>query len=195
MGYLQTIRYKPIASTSSFYVASSGCTRKVFENSILWRKICPRRRASAPASRNLPFHTPQPAQNRTGIPSSCGREKRAVRYGGGPHGYVLRLRQLNQPHATAAAQSATRYGGGPHGYVLRRRQPKQPRATAAARTATCCGGNSIIHALRRRQPTQKRGRCQSNGPAQTMRYISLRKRFLISSTLASRGLPGAQASA
>lgn len=166
MGYLQTIRYRTIASTSSFHVASSGCTRKVFENSILWRKICPRRRASAPASRNLPFHTPQPAQNRTGIPSSRGREKRAVRY-----------------------------GGNPHGHVLRRRQPKQPRATAAARTATCYGGNSIIHALRRRQPTQKRGRCQSNGPAQTMRYISLRKRFLISSTLASRGLPGAQASA
>ena len=138
---------------------------------------------------------PQPAQNRTVIPSSRGREKRATRYGGGPHGHSPRLRQLNQPRATAAAQSATRYGGGPHGHVLRRRQPKQPRATAAARTATCYGGNSIIHALRRRQPTQKRGRCQSNGPAQTMRYISVRKRFLISSTLASRGLPGAQASA
>lgn len=166
MGYLQTIRYRTIASTSSFHVASSGCTRKVFENSILWRKICPRRRASAPVSRNLPSHTPQPAQNRTGIPSSCGREKRATRYGGGPHGHSPRLWQLNQPRATAATQSAT-----------------------------CYGGNSIIHALRRRQPTQKRGRCQSNGPAQTMRYISLRKRFLISSTLASRGLPGAQASA
>lgn len=101
----------------------------------------------------------------------------------------------NEPCATAASCTTTRYGGGPHGYVLRRRQPKQPRATAAARTATCYGGNSIIHALRRQQPTQKRGRCQSNGPAQTMRYISLRKRFLISSTLASRGLPGAQASA
>ncbi len=108
---------------------------------------------------------------------------------------ALRRRPARPLATPAAAQSATRYGGGPHGYVLRRRQPKQPRATAAARTATCCGGNSIIHALRRRQPTQKRGRCQSNGPAQTMRYISLRKRFLISSTLASRGLPGAQASA
>lgn len=109
--------------------------------------------------------------------------------------HALRRRPARPLSTPAAAQSATRYGGGPHGYVLRRRQPKQPRATAAARTATCYGGNSIIHALRRQQPTQKRGRCQSNGPAQTMRYISLRKRFLISSTLASRGLPGAQASA
>lgn len=108
---------------------------------------------------------------------------------------ALRRRPARQRATPAVAQSVTRYSGNPHGYVLRRRQPKQPRATAAARTATCYGGNSIIHALRRRQPTQKRGRCQSNGPAQTMRYISLRKRFLISSTLASRGLPGAQASA
>lgn len=108
---------------------------------------------------------------------------------------ALRRRPARPLATPAATQSATRYGGSPHGYVLRRRQPKQPRATAAARTATCYGGNSIIHALRRQQPTQKRSRCQSNGPAQTMRYISLRKRFLISSTLASRGLPGAQASA
>ncbi len=175
MGYLQTIRYRTIASTSSFHVASSGCTRKVFENSILWRKICPRRRASAPASRNLPFHTPNPHKIGRAFHPAAGAR--------------------NEPCATAASCTTTRYGGGPHGYVLRRRQPKQPRATAAARTVTCYGGNSIIHALRRRQPTQKRGRCQSNGPAQTMRYISLRKRFLISSTLASRGLPGAQASA
>ena len=90
---------------------------------------------------------PQPAHNRTGIPSSRGSKKRAVRYGGGPHSHAPRRRQLNQP------------------------------------------------VLRQRQPTQKRGRCQSNGPDQTMRYISLRKRFLISSTLASRGLPGAHASA
>lgn len=108
---------------------------------------------------------------------------------------ALRRRPARPLATPAAAQSATRYGGNPHGHVLRRRQPKQPRATAAARTATCYGGNSIIHALRRQQPTQKRGCCQSNGPAQTMRYISLRKRFLISSRLASRGLPGAQASA
>lgn len=107
---------------------------------------------------------------------------------------ALRRRPARPLATPAAVQSATRYGGSSISHALRRR-PARLCATAAARTATCYGGNSIIHALRRRQPTQKRGRCQSNGPAQTMRYISLRKRFLISSTLASRGLPGAQASA
>lgn len=186
MGYLQTIRYRTIASTSSFHVASSGCTRKVFKNSILWRKICPRRRTSAPVSRNLPSHTPQPAQNRTGIPSSRGREKRAVRYGGGPHGHSPRLRQLNQPRATAAARTAMCYAGGNPNSLALPPRPARQRATAATQSSTRYGGSS---------PHKKRGRCQSNGPAQTMRYISLRKRFLISSTLASRGLPGAQASA
>ena len=175
MGYLQTIRYRTIASTSSFHVASSGCTRKVSENSILWRKICPRRRASAPASRNLPSHTPNPRKIGRAFHPAAGAR--------------------NEPRVTAAARTATRHACGSSISHTLRRQPKQPRATAAARTATCYGGNSIIHALRRWQPTQKRGRCQSNGPAKTMRYISLRKRFLISSTLASRGLPGAQASA
>lgn len=95
--------------------------------------------------------------------------------GGSSISHALRRRPARPLATPAAAQSATRYGGGPHGNVLRR-QLNQP-------------------VLRQRQPTQKRGRCQSNGPDQTMRYISLRKRFLISSTLASRGLPGAQASA
>lgn len=109
--------------------------------------------------------------------------------------HALRRRPARPLATPAAAQSATRYGGNSIIHALRRRL-NQPRATAAARTAMCyAGGNPNSLALRRRQPTQKRGRCQSNGPAQTMRYISLRKRFLISSTLASRGLPGAQASA
>ena len=141
MGYLQTIRYKPIASTSSFYVASSGCTRKVFENSILWRKICPRRRASAPASRNLPFHTPQPAQNRTGIPSSRGREKRAVRYGGGLHDNALR-RQLNQPRATAVARTAMCYAGGNPNSLALPPRPARQRATAATQSSTRYGGGN-----------------------------------------------------
>ena len=89
-----------------------------------------------------PTHPPQPAQTQTGIPSSRGREKRATRYGGGPHGHSPRLRQLNHPRATAAAQSATRYGGGPHGYVLRRRQLKQPRVTAATQSSTRFGGSN-----------------------------------------------------
>ena len=142
MGYLQTIRYKPIASTSSFYVASSGCTQKVFEKSILWRKICPRRRASAPTSRNLPFHTPQPAQNRTGIPSSRGREKRAVRYGGGPHSNVPRRRQLNQPRATAATRTAMCYAGGNPNSLALPPRPARQRATAATQSSTRYGGGN-----------------------------------------------------
>lgn len=176
MGYLQTIRYRTIASTSSFHVASSGCTRKVFENSILWRKICPRRRASAPISRNLPSHPPNPRKTGRAFHPAAGAR--------------------SEPCATAAARTATCHAGGSSISHALRRRPARQRATAAAtQTASRYGSGLHDNALRRRQPTQKRGRCQSNGPAQTMRYISLRKRFLISSTLASRGLPGAQASA
>lgn len=156
LGHLHTIRSRPIASTSSFHVASSGCTRKVskirsFDASFAlgaarvrqYREI---RRPTPPTRAQPDGHSIQPRERET----SC----------------ALRRRPARQRATPAVAQSVTRYSGNPHS-----------------------------HALRQRQPTQKRGRCQSNGPDQTMRYISLRKRFLISSTLASRGLPGAQASA
>lgn len=108
---------------------------------------------------------------------------------------ALRQRPARPLATPAAAQSATRYGGSSISHALRRRPARLCATPAATQTASRYRRGLHDNALRRRQPTQKRGRCQSNGPAQTMRYISLRKRFLISSTLASRGLPGAQASA
>lgn len=128
MGYLQTIRYRTIASTSSFHVASSGCARKVSENSILWRKICPRRRASAPASRNLPFHTPNPRKIGRAFHPAAGAR--------------------NEPRVTAAARTATRHACGSSISHTLRRQLNQPRATAAACTAMCyAGGNPNSLAL------------------------------------------------
>lgn len=98
---------------------------------------------------------------------------------------ALRQRPARQ-RATAAARTTMCYAGGNPNSLALPPRPARQRATAATQSSTRYGGSS---------PHKKRGRCQSNGPAQTMRYISLRKRFLISSTLASRGLPGAQASA
>lgn len=123
------------------------------------------------------FH---PAAGARSEPCVTAAARTATRHAcGSSISHALRRRPARLCATPAATQTASRYLALPP-------RPARQRATAATQSSTRYGGSS---------PHKKRGRCQSNGPAQTMRYISLRKRFLISSTLASRGLPGAQASA